>query len=86
MSHLNITVEEKWKIIQLYKNKPTKMDKLMKKAVLDVIRSNSVIRGQNKNRTGGEEQQNGGTNQNGNNNSRGNLEDGDMVVTGLRRR
>ena len=83
--HLNATVEQKWKIMQLYKKKPLKMDIFMKKAVLDVVRRISVIRGQIKNENGSGEQ-NGEGILNGNNNSRGNLKDGDMVVTGSRGR
>jgi len=69
--HLTASVEQKWKIIQTYKNKPMKMEKLMKKAVLDVIRRISAIRGQNNNQPG---EQNGEEIMDGNNNAFGNLD------------
>ena len=75
MSHLNINVDQKWKIIQLYKNKPMEMEKPMKTAVLDVIRRISVIRGQIKNGAG---EQNGGAISMGNNNSNGTSNIGDQ--------
>jgi len=75
VSHLNINVEQKWKIIQLYKNKPMELEKPMKTAMLDVIRRISVIRGQIKTGAG---EQNGGARSMRNNNSNGTSNIGDQ--------